>query len=228
MFSRHVSSRLGRSDITRNEEQKFSHEEKNARELAARTSATTVRFPLSTPTYVSRIIYMEMRICIDFTSKPVTEPASVIDCPATWRRSSFLPCRKPEGGPPSLPLACNHRLLSVTVQTSTNVNFSSCVHRSSKRRNDTRSLFPFLFLFFFFVSSFWREEGCDIVPSFRRAKQKDGREDGDFDVNETKRAANKSSFSPLPLPPFLLIPLFFPRKRHRKEKQFQPRPDATA
>lgn len=150
MFSRHVSSRHGRSDITRNEEQKFSHEEKNARELAARTSATTVRFPLSTPTYVSRIIYMEMRICIDFTSKPVTEPASVIDCPATWRRSSFLPCRKPEGGPPSLPLACNHRLLSVTVQTSTYVNFSSCVHRSSKRRNDTRSLFPFLFSFFFF------------------------------------------------------------------------------
>lgn len=120
------------------------------------------------------------------------------------------------------PLACNHRLLSVTVQTSTNVNFSSCVHRSSKRRNDTRSLFPFLFLFFFFVSSFWREEGCDIVPSFRRAKQKDGREDGDFDVNETKRAANKSSFSPLPLLPFLLIPLFFPGNDIERKSNFNP------
>lgn len=153
MFSRHVSSRHGRSDITRNEEQKFSHEEKNARELAARTSATTVRFPLSTPTYVSRIIYMEMRICIDFTSKP--DRASFGDRLSRYLTSIKFSSlsktrRRSEFPPPSLPLACNHRLLSVTVQTSTNVNFSSCVHRSSKRRNDTRSLFPFLFSFFFF------------------------------------------------------------------------------
>lgn len=45
------------------------------RKLATRSATTVRRFsPLSTPTYVSGIIYMEMRICIDFTSKPVTEP----------------------------------------------------------------------------------------------------------------------------------------------------------
>lgn len=60
-------------------ERKFSRgaRGKNARETRG---ATNVRFfPLSTPTHVCitpGIIYMEMRIGIDFTSKPVTEPAS--------------------------------------------------------------------------------------------------------------------------------------------------------
>lgn len=82
--------------------------------------------------------------------------------------------RRSEFPPPSLPLACNHRLLSVTVQTSTNVNFSSCVHRSSKRRNDTRSLFPFLFLFFFSYHRFGERKGAISFQVFDGQNRKTG------------------------------------------------------
>lgn len=153
-------------------ERKFSRgaRGKNARETRG---ATNVRFfPLSTPTHVCitpGIIYMEMRIGIDFTSKPVTEPASgdrlsrhltsiKFSSVENQKASEFpLPpppppptCLQPPTSPSKLPRIANF----------------SCVRRSSRRRN-TRGFPPLIFSFFFSffsVSSFFGTRKEAIVP----------------------------------------------------------------
>lgn len=153
-------------------ERKFSRgaRGKNARETRG---ATNVRFfPLSTPTHVCitpGIIYMEMRIGIDFTSKPVTEPASgdrlsrhltsIKFSSVENQKASEFPLPPPSSS--SSLLATSH----VIVQTSTDANFS-CVRRSSRRRN-TRGFPPLIFSFFFSffsVSSFFGTRKEAIVP----------------------------------------------------------------
>lgn len=152
-------------------ERKFSRgaRGKNARETRG---ATNVRFfPLSTPTHVCitpGIIYMEMRIGIDFTSKPVTEPASGdrLSRHLTSIKFSSVENQKASEFPLPPPSSSSSYLLAtshVTVQTSTDANFS-CVRRSSRRRN-TRGfpplIFSFFFFFFFRIIVFWNEEGGD-------------------------------------------------------------------
>lgn len=151
-------------------ERKFSRgaRGKNARETRG---ATNVRFfPLSTPTHVCitpGIIYMEMRIGIDFTSKPVTEPASGDRLSRHLTSIKFSSVENQKASEFPLPpplllllLACNlprHR-----------PNFHGCefllrapiLEASKHARLPSPHLF-FFFFFFFRIIVFWNEEGGD-------------------------------------------------------------------
>lgn len=101
------------SDIARNKN--FSRGAREKCALSKTRGATTVRRfpPLSTPTYVSGIIYMEMRICIDFTSKPVTEPRfgdRLSRYLASIKFSSLSKTRRRSEFPPPLRSSPHHSL----------------------------------------------------------------------------------------------------------------------
>lgn len=152
-------------------ERKFSRgaRGKNARETRG---ATNVRFfPLSTPTHVCitpGIIYMEMRIGIDFTSKPVTEPASGDRLSRHLTSIKFSSVENQKASEFPLPPPLLLLLLACNLPPSKLpriANFS-CVRRSSRRRN-TRGFPPLIFSFFFSffsVSSFFGTRKEAIVP----------------------------------------------------------------